>query len=237
MFQSSENRRKATSQPQSSEPKPRNTTSGHREATSDPAQERPRPARTRRLQGPGAGRPPWPAPSPPGEETRTAAPPRETRTLTSRGLLSLRHLQAGVRSGRSVRRSHPRAGCRPEAREALGGHLCCPRAQPPGLGFRRDPRFTTWGLSLSPGFTSGPQFTAEPALQRGVSDKGFSQVRVSGPRPRPEFPQDRAHRRAQGRALRRQRRLFGAPAASRSLPGACAGDQAARVGREPVHQW
>ena len=42
MFQSSENRRKATSQPQSSEPKPRNTRNGHREAASDPAQEQPR---------------------------------------------------------------------------------------------------------------------------------------------------------------------------------------------------
>lgn len=174
---------------------------------------------------------------PPAEEALTVTPLRKTSTLTSRGLLSPRHLRAGVWSGRSVRRNRLRAGVRPEARQALGVRLWCRRAVPLGLGFRRDPRFTTWGLPLSPGFTSGPQFTAEPALQRGALDKGFSQVTVSGPIPRPEFPQDRAHRRAKGRALQRQRRPSGAPAASRSLPGACAGDRAARVGREPVRQW
>lgn len=155
MFQSSENRRKATSQRQSLEPKPRNTTNVHRDQPVTRPRSSPRAERTRRLQRPGAGAAILASPlsAEGGDPHCYPTVGDETRTLTSHGLLSLRHLPAGVCSGRSVRCNHLRAGVRPEAREALGVHLCCPRVQPPGLGFRQDPRFTTWGLPLSPGFT------------------------------------------------------------------------------------
>lgn len=69
----------------------------------------------------------------------------------------------------------------------LGGYLWA-------LGLLRDPR-----LRLS------------PLYNMGALDKGFSQVRVSGPRPGPEFPQACAQRRTEGKAPQRQRWPFASP--------------------------